>query len=55
MGGYMPILEGRGQVGEKAVFGQRFGTDKKFGVLIGGSYDWTGRGIDDIEPVSDVA
>ena len=55
MGGYMPILEGRGQVETSGTVGQRFGTDKKFGVLIGGSYDWTGRGIDDIEPVSDVA
>jgi TonB-dependent receptor len=35
--------------------GQRFGASKKFGVLIGGSYDWTGRGIDDIEPVPDLA
>ena len=55
MGGYMPILGGRGQVETTGTVGQRFGTDKKFGVLVGGSYDWTGRGIDDIEPVSDVA
>jgi len=55
MGGYMPILGGRGQVETTGTVGQRFGQDKKFGVLIGGSYDWTGRGIDDIEPVADVA
>jgi TonB-dependent receptor len=55
MGGYMPILNGRGQVETTGTVGQRFGAQKKFGVLIGGSYDWTGRGIDDIEPVSDVA
>jgi TonB-dependent receptor len=55
MGGYMPILGGRGQVETTGTVGQRFGAQKKFGVLIGGSYDWTGRGIDDIEPVSDVA
>src|ERR1051325_11252797 len=55
MGGYMPILGGRGQVESTGTVGQRFGTNKRFGVLIGGSYDWTGRGIDDIEPVSDVA
>jgi outer membrane receptor protein involved in Fe transport len=55
MGGYMPILGGRGQVESTGTIGQRFGASKKFGVLIGGSYDWTGRGIDDIEPVSDVA
>jgi TonB-dependent receptor len=55
MGGYMPILGGRGQVESTGTVGQRFGANKRFGVLIGGSYDWTGRGIDDIEPVSDVA
>jgi TonB-dependent receptor len=55
MGGYMPILGGRSQVETTATVGQRFGHDKKFGILIGGSYDWTGRGIDDIEPVSDLA
>jgi TonB-dependent receptor len=55
MGGYMPILGGRPQIETTGTIGQRFGHDKKFGVLIGGSYDWSGRGIDDIEPVSDVA
>jgi TonB-dependent receptor len=55
MGGYMPILGGRSQVETTGTIGQRFGTSKKFGILVGGSYDWTGRGIDDIEPVSDLA
>jgi TonB-dependent receptor len=55
MGGYMPILGGRSQVESTGSVGQRFGHDKRFGILVGGSYDWTGRGIDDIEPVSDVA
>ncbi len=55
MGGYMPILGGRGQVESTGTVGQRFGHDKRFGILVGGSYDWSGRGIDDIEPVSDVA
>jgi TonB-dependent receptor len=55
MGGYMPILGGRSQVETAGTIGQRFGTSKKFGILVGGSYDWTGRGIDDIEPVSDLA
>jgi TonB-dependent receptor len=55
MGGYMPILGGRGQVESTGTVGERFGHDKRFGVLVGGSYDWTGRGIDDIEPVSDLA
>jgi TonB-dependent receptor len=55
MGGYMPILGGRSQVETTGTIGQRFGSRKKFGILVGGSYDWTGRGIDDIEPVSDIA
>src|SRR5215813_9493670 len=55
MGGYMPILGGRPQVETTGTVGQRFGSSKKFGVLIGGSYDWSGRGIDDIEPTSDLA
>jgi len=55
MGGYTPILGGRGVVETTGTMGQRFGTDKKFGLLIGGSYDWNGRGIDDIEPVPDIA
>jgi TonB-dependent receptor len=54
MGGYMPIVGGRGQVETAGTIGQRFGSQKKLGVLIGGSYDWSGRGIDDIEPVSDI-
>jgi TonB-dependent receptor len=55
MGGYMPILGGRSQYETAGTVGQRFGKDQRFGALIGGSYDWSGRGIDDIEPVSDVA
>ena len=42
MGGYMPILGGRGQVESTGTVGERFGHDKRFGVLVGGSYDWTG-------------
>jgi len=55
MGGYTPIINGRGLTEETATAGMRFGQSKKFGILIGGSYDWNGRGIDDIEPVPDVA
>ena len=55
MGGYMPILGGRPQYETAGTIGQRFGRDKKWGVLVGGTYDWSGRGIDDIEPVSDIA
>jgi TonB-dependent receptor len=55
MGGYTPIVNGRGLIETTGTVGQRFGSQRKFGVLIGGSYDWNGRGIDDIEPVSDIA
>jgi len=55
MGGYTPILGGRSLVETAGTVGKRFGTDKKFGLLIGGTYDWNGRGIDDIEPVPDIA
>ncbi len=53
-GGYSPILGGRGLVESTGTIGQRFGAMKKFGALIGGSYDWNGRGIDDVEPVPDI-
>ena len=55
IGGYTPIIHGRSETENTGTIGYRFGPDKKFGVLIGGSYDWNGRGIDDIEPVPDVA
>jgi TonB-dependent receptor len=55
MGGYMPILGGRPQYETAGTIGQRFGSSKRWGLLVGGSYDWSGRGIDDIEPVSDIA
>jgi TonB-dependent receptor len=55
MTGYTPIVNGRFLTEEAGTIGRRFGADKKFGVLIGGSYDWNGRGIDDIEPVPDIA
>ncbi|HTF23098.1 MAG TPA: TonB-dependent receptor [Candidatus Limnocylindria bacterium] len=55
MGGFTPILGGRGLIETTGTVGQRFGKSKRFGLLIGGSYDWNGRGIDDIEPVPDTA
>jgi TonB-dependent receptor len=55
IGGYMPILGGRSLVETTGTIGQRFGSSKRFGLLIGGAYDWNGRGIDDIEPVSDLS
>ena len=50
MGGYTPISGGRNLYQFDGTAGQRFGTDKKFGLLFGGSYDYNARGIDDIEP-----
>jgi TonB-dependent receptor len=50
LGGYTPIIGGRYVGQSSATVGQRFGTDKRFGALIGFTYDYNGRGIDDIEP-----
>jgi TonB-dependent receptor len=55
MGGYTPIANGRSLVETTGTVGQRFGANKRFGALLGGSYDWNGRGIDDTEPVPDIA
>jgi TonB-dependent receptor len=54
-GGTTPIMGNRNVVMAGGTVGERFGTDKRWGALIGGSYDWNGRGIHDIEPVPDVA
>jgi len=50
LGGYTPIIGGRGVDQFGGTVGHRFGTNKKLGVLFGGTYDWNGRGINDIEP-----
>ena len=50
MGGYTPIAGGRGLNQFDATAGQRFGKDKRLGIMFGGSYDWNSRGIDDVEP-----
>ena len=55
MGGYTPIVNGRSLVETTGTIGKRFGSEKRLGALLGFSYDWNGRGIDDIEPVPDVA
>src|SRR5262245_18377576 len=49
LGGYTPIIGGRGVSQTGGTIGDRFG-DKRLGVLIGATYDWNGRGINDIEP-----
>src|SRR5262245_15669912 len=50
MGGYTPIIGGRGVRQFDTTIGRRFGADNRLGVLLGGTYDWNGRGINDIEP-----
>ncbi|MDR3775215.1 MAG: TonB-dependent receptor [Terracidiphilus sp.] len=51
VGGYTPIIGGREVDTMGGTIGKRFLSDKKLGVLIGGTYDYNGRGINDIEPV----
>ncbi|HEY1940212.1 MAG TPA: TonB-dependent receptor [Candidatus Angelobacter sp.] len=51
LGGYTPIIGGRGVDQFGGTVGHRFGANKKLGILFGGTYDWNGRGINDIEPV----
>ena len=51
VGCYTPIIGGREVDQMGGTVGKRFGADKKLGVLIGGTYDYNGRGINDIEPV----
>ncbi len=50
MGGYTPISGGRNLYQFDATAGERFGPDKKLGLLFGLSYDHNARGINDIEP-----
>jgi hypothetical protein len=48
--GYNPLQNGYWRGGFDGTFGQRFGTNKNFGFLLGGTWDRTNRGIDDLEP-----
>ncbi|MGI8772266.1 MAG: TonB-dependent receptor [Acidobacteriaceae bacterium] len=48
--GHTPIAGGRGLHQVSSTYGRRFLEGKKLGLIIGGSYDWNGRGINDIEP-----
>jgi TonB-dependent receptor len=48
--GHTPIAGGRGLDQVSSTYGRRFLEGKKLGFIIGGSYDWNGRGINDIEP-----
>jgi len=48
--GYNPLQNGFWRGGFDGTFGHRWGTDKKYGFLLGGSWDRTNRGINDLEP-----
>ena len=48
--GYNPLQNGFWRGGFDGTFGHRWGPDKKFGFILGGSWDRTNRGIDDLEP-----
>jgi TonB-dependent receptor len=50
VGGYTPIIGGRTVDQMGGTIGKRFLDDKKLGLLVGGTYDFNGRGINDIEP-----
>jgi len=50
VGGYTPIIGGRTVDQMGGTVGKRFGANKKLGLLFGGTYDFNGRGINDIEP-----
>jgi TonB-dependent receptor len=56
--GYTPIANGRKTFTVDSSAGMRFGPStpqgKKYGVMLGYSYDYNGRGIDDVEPTPDL-
>ncbi len=54
LGGYTHIFGGAGMTQTTATAGRRFGADKKLGLILGGSYDYNQRGINDIEPSIDI-
>ena len=50
-GGYTPILNGRTESQFGLTLGRRFGPTHRLGAIGGFTYDFNGRGIDDVEPV----
>jgi TonB-dependent receptor len=50
LGGFTPIINTVPVTEFGAALGNRFGAHKRLGVLVSGSYDYNGRGINDIEP-----
>ncbi len=53
IGGFTPIVNTRYIGLVTGTVGKRFGHKKRFGALFSGSYDYNGRGIDDLEPQPD--
>jgi TonB-dependent receptor len=51
LGGFTPIINTVPVTQFGGTAGKRFGAGKRLGVIGGGSFDYNGRGIDDIEPV----
>jgi outer membrane receptor protein involved in Fe transport len=51
--GYDPIIGGVRNEQLGGTIGHRFGAEKRFGILFGGSYDYNGRGIDNEQPAVD--
>ena len=49
MGGFTPIEGGRTLDQFGGTYSRRFGAEKRFGYLLGGSYDHNNRGVDDVE------
>ena len=52
--GNTPIAGGRQVQTYTATAGKRFGPGKRFGAILGYSYDHNARGIDDVEPTPDL-
>src|ERR1700687_3687874 len=50
MGGYTPVAAGGWLDQFGGTYGRQFGSEKRLGILVGGSYDYNQRGTDDIEP-----
>ena len=49
-GGYTNIIGGSWLDAFNATAGERLGRRKQWGFMLGGTYDWNGRGINDLEP-----
>jgi TonB-dependent receptor len=52
--GYSPIMNGRYMGLVNFTVGKRFGVSKRWGVIASASYDYNGRGYNDIEPQPDL-